>query len=292
MGLEKEMSRISYSQISMFSECPHRWKLNYIDKLRIFESNIHLIFGTAMHEVIQTHLEVMYNDSIKNADILDLNKMLRDKLIEQFKIAEERDGKPPCKKEDLHEFFQDGVDILDFYTKRKSDYFAKRGYKLIGCEVPIDFDLKNGIKMIGYLDIVLLDEILDVIKIIDIKTSTMGWNKWQKADENKTQQLLLYKQFYSKQYNHPIERIEVEYFIVKRKLWEKAQFPQKRVQKFSPASGKPSMNKVNNRLLKFVNEAFTEDGSYTTNTLEATPSKKSCKWCEFNGTQYCDEGVK
>ena len=199
MGMEKEMSRISYSQISMYSECPHRWKLNYIDKLRVSESNIHLIFGSAMHEVIQTHLEVMYNDSIKNADILDLNKMLRDKLIEQFKIAEERDGKPPCKKEDLYEFFQDGVDILDFYKKRKSDYFAKRGYKLIGCEVPIDFDLKNNIKMIGYLDIVILDEVLDVIKIIDIKTSTMGWNKWQKADENKTQQLLLYKQFYYKQ---------------------------------------------------------------------------------------------
>ena len=95
------MSRISYSQLSMFSECPHRWKLNYIDKLRIFESNIHLIFGTAMHEVIQTHLEVMYNDSIKKADELDLNKMLRDKLIEQFKMAEEKDGKPPCKKEDF-----------------------------------------------------------------------------------------------------------------------------------------------------------------------------------------------
>ena len=284
------MSRISYSQISMYSECPHRWKLNYIDKLRIFESNIHLIFGTAMHEVIQTHLEVMYNDSIKNADILDLNKMLRDKLIEQFKIAEERDGKPPCKKEDLYEFFQDGVNILDFYTKRKSDYFAKRGYKLIGCEVPIDFDLKNGIKMIGYLDIVLLDEVLDVIKIIDIKTSTMGWNKWQKADENKTQQLLLYKQFYSKQYNHPIERIEVEYFIVKRKLWEKAMFPQKRVQKFAPASGKPSMNKVSTRMLKFINEAFTEDGEKKDDMI-ATPSKKACKWCEFKGTEYCKWGM-
>jgi hypothetical protein len=276
----------------MFSECPHRWKLNYIDKLRIFESNIHLIFGTAMHEVIQTHLEVMYNDSIKKADELDLNKMLRDKLIEQFKLAEEKDGKPPCKKEDLHEFFQDGVDILDFYKKRKSDYFAKRGYKLIGCEVPIDFDLKNNIKMVGYLDIVILDEVLNVIKIYDIKTSTRGWNKWQKKDENKTQQLLLYKQFYSKQYNHPIDKIEVEYFIVKRKLWEEAMFPQKRVQKFVPASGKPSMNKVGKKLSTFVESAFNEDGSYTTNTLEATPSKKVCKWCEFKGTQYCDKGIK
>ena len=285
------MSRISYSQLSMFSECPHRWKLNYIDKLRIFESNIHLIFGTAMHEVIQTHLEVMYNDSIKKADELDLNKMLRDKLIEQFKMAEEKDGKPPCKKEDLYEFFQDGVDILDFYKKRKSDYFAKRGYKLIGCEVPIDFDLKNNIKMVGYLDIVILDEVLNVIKIYDIKTSTRGWNKWQKKDENKTQQLLLYKQFYSKQYNHPIDKIEVEYFIVKRKLWEEAMFPQKRVQKFVPASGKPSMNKVGKKLSTFVESAFNEDGSYTTNVLEATPSKKVCKWCEFKGTQYCDKGI-
>ena len=27
------MGRISYSQLSMFSECPLRWKLNYIDKV-------------------------------------------------------------------------------------------------------------------------------------------------------------------------------------------------------------------------------------------------------------------
>ena len=64
------MSKISYSQLSMFSECPLRWKLNYIDKLRVSEPSIHLLFGTAMHEVIQTWLEVMYNDSIKNANKL------------------------------------------------------------------------------------------------------------------------------------------------------------------------------------------------------------------------------
>ena len=71
------MNKISYSQISMFNECPQRWKLNYIDKLSIRESSIHLIFGTAMHEVLQTYLEVMYNDSIKNADILPLEEMFQ-----------------------------------------------------------------------------------------------------------------------------------------------------------------------------------------------------------------------
>ena len=285
------MNRISYSQLSMYSDCPLRWKLNYVDKLRISESNIHLIFGTAMHEVLQAYLEIMYYDTVKNANFLNLEEMLRDKLIEQFKIAEHEDEKPPCKKEDLQEFFQDGCDIIDFFKKRRADYFSKRGYKLIGCEVPIEVDMKNNIKMVGYIDIVILDEISNTIKIYDIKTSTRGWNKWMKKDENKTQQLLLYKQFYSKQYNHPIENIEVEYFIVKRKLWENTDFPQKRVQKFVPASGKPSMNKVSNRLNVFLNEAFTDEGEHK-NDMLATPSKKACRFCEFNQTDYCSQGVR
>ena len=49
-------------------------------------------------------------------------------------------------------------------------------------------------------------------KIIDIKTSTMGWNKYQKADKTKTAQLVLYKSYYAKQFNVPIDNIRVEYF--------------------------------------------------------------------------------
>jgi len=286
------MGRISYSQLSMFSECPQRWKLNYIDKLRVFETNIHLIFGTAMHEVIQTWLEVMYNDSIKNANKLNLEQRLHDKLIEGFKKAKEEEGKEPCTLEQLREFFQDGVNILDFVKKRRADYFSKRGYKLIGCEVPIEVDLKKNVKIIGYLDLVILDEFHNTITIYDIKTSTQGWNKWMKKDENKTQQLLLYKQFYSKQYNHPIDKIEVEYFIVKRKLWEKAMFPQKRVQKFAPASGTVSMNKVAKRLNTFIDLAFDEKGERISENIVSTPSKKACRWCEFNQTKYCSDGIK
>ena len=275
----------------MYGDCPLRWKLNYVDDLRISESNIYLVFGTAMHELLQTYLEIMYNDSVKNADLLDLNEMLRDKLIEQFKIAKEQDDKAPCTKEELQEFFEDGVAIIDFVKKRRNDYFGKRGFKLIGCEVPIDVKLKKNIKMVGYLDVVILDEIHNTIKIIDIKTSTRGWNKWQKRDENKTQQLLLYKQFYAEQYNHPIDKIDIEYFIVKRKLWEEALFPQKRVQKFVPASGKPSMNKVAKKLKTFIDDAFTEDGEHKIKEYTKMPSKKACRWCEFRKTEYCSEGV-
>ncbi len=286
------MNRISYSQLSMYNDCPLRWKLNYVDDLRISESNIHLIFGTAMHEVLQEYLENMYYSSIKNADVLNLEEMLRDKLVEQFKLAEESDGKAPCTKEDLQEFFQDGCDIIDFFRKRRADYFQKRQYELIGCEVPIDVDLKNNVKIVGYLDVVLKHIPTDTITIIDIKTSTRGWNKWMKADKNKTQQLLLYKNFYSEQYNHPMDKIDVEYFIVKRKLWENTDFPQKRVQKFVPANGKPSINKVINGLNLFLENSFSENGEYKTDKIFANPSKKACRFCEFNQTEYCSQGVK
>ena len=285
------MARISYSQLSMFNECPQRWKLNYVDKLSISESNIYLVFGTAMHEVIQTYLDIMYNNSVKNAEKLDLNKMLFDNMCEEFKKAKEQDGKPPCTKEEISEFFQDGVEILNFIKSKRNQYFQKRDYELIGCEVPIELKLKKNVGFIGYLDLVILHKPTNTLKIIDIKTSTRGWNKYQKADKNKTQQLLLYKQFYAEQYNHPIENIEVEYFIVKRKLWENTDFPQKRVQKFVPASGKPSMNKVIKGLDLFLDVAFDDEGKHNTDKIFALPSKKACKWCEFRKTEYCSEGV-
>ena len=286
------MNRISYSQLSMFSDCPFKWKLNYVDKLSISDSNIFLIFGTAMHEVIQNYLNVMYEFTTKRADQLNLEQRLQDNMIKRFNIDKETYGKDPCTKEDLKEFFQNGCDILDFFKKHRSDYFSKRGYELIGCEVPVQFGLQKDLTWVGYLDIVIKDTVRDVIVIYDIKTSTMGWNKWMKADENKTQQLLLYKQFYSKMYNHPIDKIEVEYFIVKRKLYENVDWVQRRVQKFSPARGKPSMNKVAKKLTKFIDEGFNDDGSHTTGELPPTPSKKACRWCEFNQTEYCIEGVK
>jgi len=286
------LNRISYSQLSMFSDCPQRWKLNYIDDKRISEPSIHLLFGTAMHEVLQSYLEIMYFDTVKNANLLNLEKMLQETMIKVFNRDKEVYGKDPCTKEQLQEFFQDGCDIIDFFKKRRGEYFSKKGYELIGCEVPVETDLQKNLKWVGYLDIVIKDTISDTIKIYDIKTSTKGWNKWMKADENKTQQLLLYKQFYSKMYNHPIDKIEVEYFIVKRKLYENVDWPQRRVQKFSPASGTVSMNKVARKLSKFITEGFNEDGSHTTNVLLPTPSKKACRWCEFNQTEYCSEGVR
>ena len=67
------LKKISYSQYSQWDVCPWKWKLNYIDKLSTFTDNIHTLFGTSMHEVLQTYLTTMYTDTVKAADALNLN---------------------------------------------------------------------------------------------------------------------------------------------------------------------------------------------------------------------------
>ena len=278
----------------MWAQCPHRWKPAYIDGKREFKESIHTLFGKSMHEVIQTFLTVMYNDTVKLAEQLPLEDMLRTRMKRNFENAlTENGGVEFCNERDMVEFYTQGVDILNFLRKKRAQYFSKKGYELIGIEVPLGYDMPNNIKFVGYLDVVIKDTVRNVIKIYDIKTSTMGWNKYMKADKLKSDQLLLYKQFYAKQYDHPIEKIEVEFFIVNRKLWENTDYPQKRVQKFVPANGKPSINQVVKRLDEFMTECFNSDGEYNTEHIYSKQaSKKNCRFCEFNQTEYCDVGVK
>ena len=278
----------------MWAQCPHRWKTAYIDGKREFSDSIHTLFGTSMHEVIQAFLTVMYEDTAKAAEALPLEDMLRTRMKRNFEsVLKNNGGEMFCTEKDMVEFYGHGVDILNFIRKKRAQYFSKKGYELIGIEVPLEYDLPNNIKFIGYIDVVIKDTVRDVIKIYDIKTSTMGWNKYMKADKNKTDQLLLYKQFYSKQFNHPMDKIEVEYFIVKRKLYENVDFPQRRVQKFVPANGKPSINQVVKRLDEFMSESFKSDGEYNIEHIyRKEPSKKNCRFCDFNQTEFCDAGVK
>ena len=283
------MKVVSYTQFSQWSSCPHKWKLNYIDNLREFKDNIHTLFGTSMHEVLQKYLTVMYTETIKAADNLDLNSMLVERMKENFKRSEE----PPCTKEDMSEFYNHGIIILDWVKKRRGQYFSKSGYELLGVEIPLDYKLPKNIKFVGYLDLVIKDTVRDRIKIIDIKTSTMGWNKYMKADKNKSNQLLLYKQFYSKQFDIPMDRIDVEFFIVKRKLYEKVDFPQKRVQLFTPANGTPSINRVINKFKQFVDESFLDNGEYNLdNIYNKVPSDKNCRFCDYKDKpDLCDRKV-
>ena len=278
--------RISYSQFAMYSTCPKHWELAYVKNLRTFSQSIHTIFGTAFHETLQNYLTVMFEQSVKSANEIDINKYLADQMYSGYKEAVDKmDGHFSTERE-LNEFYSDGVAILDWFKKRRGQYFSAKNEELIGIEVPIYHpvnETNDKVMMLGYLDIVVRDKRDGKITIIDIKTSTMGWNKYQKSDKTKTSQLVLYKKYFAEQYGFDVEKIDIKYMIVKRKLIEGAMFPQKRITDFMPASGKPTRNKLAKSIESFVDLNFKEDGSFMTKDHVAVAGKnnKNCKWCEF-----------
>ena len=278
--------KISYSQYAMYSQCPKHWELAYVKNLRTFSQSIHTIFGTAFHETLQNYLTVMFNDSVKKANEIDLNQYLRDQMYTLYKEAVEKMGEHFSTNIEMNEFYSDGVAILDWFKKKRGAYFSAKNEELLGIEIPIYHPVNehnDNVMMLGYLDVVVRDKRDGKITIIDIKTSTMGWNKYQKADKVKTSQLVLYKKYFAEQYGFDVEKINIKYMIVKRKLIEGAMFPQKRITEFMPASGKPTRNKLARSIQSFVELNFNADGSYRDKEFAAVAGKnnKNCKYCEF-----------
>lgn len=271
----------------MWTSCPQQFKLNYIDKLGESSANIHTIFGSAMHEVIQHFLGVMYGVTKKQAMELDLEMMLKDKLVEHFTQEKEKltEG-TPCTREELEEFFGDGRQILQYFKKKLDTLYTKSGFELVAIEMPLNAQIKEGVHFIGFIDIVLKDVSSGEIIIVDLKTSTSGWNKYQKADKVKTSQMLLYKKFYSEKYDIPLDKIKVEYQILKRKLMENTEYNIPRISKFIPPHGKPSVNLAWKGFMEFVDSVYDDGGLIRTNDFP-TNKGKACNWCEFKTRKLC-----
>lgn len=278
---EEETSRrkVSYSQYSMWANCPMQWKLRYVDGHK-GDSGIALVFGKAMHETIQHWLGILYNDTPLKARTFDMNEYLKEQMKTLAK-AELIDGeKVLTTKDELIEHYLDGCNILEHVRKYAKDWFPQN-YEFIGVEIPLEIDLENNIKFTGFIDVVLRHKATKMIYIYDFKTSTRGWT-YHKKDVKKTDQLLLYKKFYSQKFGVLEDNIKVEFIILKRKIAENSEFVSKHVVGFEPASGSPSMKKANERFSKFLTDTFAEDGSVKVNEIKATPSESACKFCPYN----------
>ena len=281
-------NHISYSQLSMFRSCPHKWALQYKDGHKTFSPSIHTVFGTAFHETLQHYLDVMYEKSGAAADRENIEELLEEKLREEYSNQYKKNNSQHFSNgEEIREFYNDGVEILKFIKKKRSAYFSKKGWYLVGCEIPISIIPNNTYKNViyqGYLDVVLYHEPTNTFKIIDIKTSTRGWNTKTKKDEDKHFQLILYKKFFSEQFGIPEKDIDIEFLITRRKVYLDGEYPQKRIQEFKPASGRNKLAKATRVLNEFITTVFDKNG-YKEKDYHPQPSKWNCTFCPFKENQ-------
>jgi hypothetical protein len=280
---------ISFSQLSLYNSCPRRWKLKYIDKVRLDKQSIHLVYGTAIHEILQTYLYVGFNDTMVNADKLNFTQMLRDKLINGVRKIRETNTPNNITKDQVIEYLSAGVQALEWFRKRRAHYFQKKNHELIGIETPIMNEIIPNVYFNGYIDLVVRDKRDGEYLLYDLKTSTRGWNKWDKRNIDKYGQLLLYKHYFMVNNDIPkeeIKKVKPIYFILKKELKDLSEYgvTDKHIQEFTPANGKIKLKQVNESVESFSKSCFTEEGKYNTNrgyTAVAGKDGWNCKFCPY-----------
>jgi len=275
-------THISYSSISTYTKCPKLWELQYLRKAIPFTQNIYTCFGTAMHETIQEWLTVMYHDSVKAANNIDLDKLLYANLVKSYKRGRAlMEGQHFSSADELTQFWLDGKHILNFLKKKRAAYFTTKTMMLAGVETLLYQDIKPGVKFKGLVDLVCSHPNLDEWTIMDIKTSTSGWRDQQKKNPNLTAQVVLYKEFFAKQFGIDRDKISVEYFIVKRRVPAEADYAimQRRVQDFRPNAGPRKTKQVLTQLDNFISDVLDEDGNYIDKEYHCNSPLGRCKEC-------------
>ena len=285
----EENKTVSYSQYSIYKSCPHQWYLNYVKKLQPFKPSIHLIFGTAFHETLQNYLQTMFDRSTEIADKIHLPTYFKTRLVELYKenSAEGHFSTP----EELNEFYEDAVAILDFFKRKRGLYFSKKNTTLVGIEIPIFapiIDEVKNVKFKGFIDLVTYDKVLKKYTIYDFKTSTRGWSdKYEKKDQTKINQILLYKRKFAEMKGISEDDIDVQFFILRRKINENAEYVAKRIQEFIPANGSKKVNEAIEDVQNFIRDVFTPEGGYQEKQYPKHVDK--CRFCPYlDRPDLCD----
>lgn len=273
---------ISYSSISTYNKCPKLWELQYLRSAVPFTQNIYTCFGTAMHETIQEWLTVMYHDTAKAANDMNLKDLLYANMVKAYKQGMAQMGHEHFSNQDeMTQFWIEGTHILEFLKKKRAGYFSTKSMMLAGVETLLYQELRPGVMFKGLVDLVFYNKNSDTWTVMDIKTSTAGWRDSQKKNPNLTAQVILYREFFAKQFGIDRDKIEVEYFIVKRRVPKNAEFAamQKRVQTFKPASGPRKTKQVIESMNSFISDVIDSQGEYIDKDYKCNNPLGRCEHC-------------
>lgn len=260
--MNKEIRRISFSELKNWKECPHRHKLIYVDKLPHFSGNEFTAFGTAIHAVCE---KIVPDNSQSASEIFELSFLselatlkkdghkLNNTLVEDMRAQ----AKPICEQ------------ILPAVKEHFGDF------EVVSVEEQLLEDMSDiesyGKKFKGFIDMVIKTPD-GTYHIIDWKTCSWGWNRDKKSDPMTTYQLTYYKNYFSKKHDIDLKNIETYFVLLKRTA------KKENVEVLKVTSGP---RKIENSLKVLQNAVINiERGVSIKNRL-------NCKYCKFYNTEHC-----
>jgi len=132
----------------------------------------------------------MYDTSASKADNIDIRKYFKERMSDEYsKYKKKNKDRHFSTPEQMNEFFQDGVAILEWFKKHKRGrkaFFSPRQSELVGIEIPLilqPIKERPNIKYMGYVDLVTKDKNTGEYTIYDINGNSLinGWIANQEA---------------------------------------------------------------------------------------------------------------
>lgn len=265
--LPTDKLHVSYSEVMDWVECSYRHKLKHINKLGMDGPTEHTEFGTAMHDAIEQYLTTG-----APLDAVITGQNVIDRLVAL-----------PAFKGDTQKWADAVKPIFD----ELPDFLAAsfRNYTVVSAEVELfeTLERKKDRFFKGFIDGVFKAEKLDMRKkdpepeevywIVDWKTTDWGWTGDKKRDQNKQMQLVLYKYFWCRKNNIPIDKVKCAWVLLKRTAK-----PGEHIELIPVSVGEKAIEKALGTVYGMV--ASVEKQIFTKN-------RNSCRFCPYFRTEHC-----
>ena len=253
---------ISFSEVKVWSECPFKHKLQYIDKVNKFVGNEYTAFGKALHEACEKSLlnDVAVISHVFTQSFLKELEKLKESSVElrpDLVMAMAQQGKMLADK------------VLPYVKEYFSNFEVHAAEEELYEVMPeMDYNFK------GYIDLILKTKD-GKYHIIDWKTCSWGWDSRRKADRITGYQLVFYKHFFAQKYNVDPKNIETYFALLKRTA------KKNNIEIFKVGSG---IKKTENSLKLLNNSIYNiKKGNYIKNLTSCTQGYG----CEFYKTKHC-----
>lgn len=285
MPFPENKKHVSFSEIKLWKECPHRHKLVYIDKLESYEASPYADFGTAVHDGIENYLKT------RTMNFAHVEAFIREKWeghgYDSPEFLATQAGNSWYKHQPVDEWVDMAMVILKDIPGWLEETFPEWEY--VEAEMRLNEQIEGtDMNFKGFVDAIIRTPMKTKGKytyhVLDWKTTGKGgWGGFRKPDGSwysKRQdfdylmQVGFYKKYVSEKLDIPLSSIRTGFVFLKR-----GAKPGKSLELLKVSAGPKFIERTD----KVVTQMITavNNGIYL-------KCHDSCKYCPFAESEHCN----
>lgn len=256
---------ISFSEYAEWSTCTWKHYLKHIKKIDKSKPGISADFGTAIHAACENYLR----NRTMNVDI----------AVTKFTDFWNKNGYASVEENrTLQEWLDELTRILENIPTKFDLEF--KDWEFIDAEHPL-WEEFEGFRFKGFIDGIIKYKKLFRKKLVtryvllDWKTSTFGWYRNKKSNDNVTDQLRVYKHFYAKKMGIPLDEIDCVFIILKRLIADADSM----IEFYRIGAGDVTVERAAKKTSQMIKSVQKN---------KRLKNRWGCKYCDYFNSEHCD----